>query len=277
MTGGSLPTKTMPEYIFREKVLTKIRKVVKEAKSVQLFLDYDGTLTSFTDNPKQAYPSKKTVHILESLTSIPGIQVAIISGRQLLELRKLLNLKGVTYAGTHGLQIEYPWDEKFVWDKAADSRPILGQIKKKLSEAFKDLEGVFLEDKGFTLGLHYRGFSGDAEVLEDKFKELVEKHLDGLELLCGDKILEVRPKGWHKGKAVELIKKKFVKSDPDGGKVVPFYIGDDRTDEDAFRHLKEGVTILVLNGKAQTEATEAKYYCQDPAEVLGLLNKISKW
>ncbi len=277
--SGFLSTKAMSEYIFRERVLTKIRKRIKEAESIHLFLDYDGTLTPFTDNPKETYPSKKMVHILKSLVSSPKVRVAIISGRQLSELRELLNLEEVTYAGTHGLQIEYPTGEKFVWDKAEDNRPILKQLKKKMGETFKDLDGVFLEDKEFTVGLHYRGFNGDPQIVVGKFKKLVEEHLDGLELLCGDKILEVRPKGWHKGRAVELIKKNFIKGSPEGSIAIPIYIGDDRTDEDAFRDLKErqGVTILVLNEKARAKTTQAKYYCLDPREVLVFLGQIYKW
>lgn len=269
----------MLEYVFHQRALSKIRKVIKEAESIHLFLDYDGTITPFTDNPEETYPSKKAVNILKSLVSIPQVQIAIISGRQLSKLRELLKLEEVTYAGAHGLQIEYPTGEKFVWDKAEDNKTVIEQIKNKLSGAFTNFDGVFLEDKEFTLGLHYRKYDGDPQVIVKKFKQQVGDHLDGLQMLCGDKILEVRPKGWHKGKAVELIKKKFVENFPEGGKALPIYIGDDRTDEDAFQYLKEGpgLTVLVLNEKAKTEPTQAKYYCQDPKEVLRFLDQIHKW
>jgi trehalose-phosphatase len=118
------------------------------------------------------------------------------------------------------------------------------------------------------LALNYRCFTGEIGKLKEKFVEIVSKYNDGtLEIIHGAKILEVRPKGWNKGTAVEMILKKIPNA-------MPIYIGDDRTDEDAFNYINsiDGITII-----ANEKEANAKFYLRGQREVLSFLNILSEW
>lgn len=265
----------MAEYIFRENLLDRIKERINQAISIHLFLDYDGTLTTFSDDPRKAYPSKRLLSTLKKLISTPEISTAIISGRRLSQLQSMLNLDGITYAGLHGLKIQYHSGKSFVWDRAALLEPKLTDIKSELHKAFHHIEGILLEDKKAALGLHYRKYNGDPALIVNRFQKVVNKYLNGLEIIQGNQILEVRPKGWHKGKAVKLIRDEFSRGNYSQDQVLTIYIGDDRTDEDAFKYIKEGITICVLNDRSKD--TGAQYYCLNPKEVLSFLGKLYKW
>ena len=243
--------------------LNKIREIIDKFDQIALFLDYDGTLVPFKNRPEYATPPQALIKLLRTLADAPQFVVSIVSGRPIADLKKMLPINGLSFFGLHGLEIEF-LGKTFVWEKATDLKPIVRKIKEKLVARFSEEEGVLIEDKVLTLTLHYRMLKGEkAEYVKHDFLQIVSQENNGeLEIIAGAKVLEVRPRGWHKGKAVQLALK-------DLSNVLPFYIGDDTTDEDAFRTIDNGITVRVSNSR---ERTHAKFYLRNTDEVITFLN-----
>jgi len=212
-----------------------------------LFLDYDGTLTPIVKRPELAILSKKRKVILKKLSRSPKLTIAIISGRKLADVKKTVGLNNIYYAGNHGFEISGP-GIKLVHPKAQKYKPYLKQIAAKLKKSLKNISGIIIEDKDLCLSLHYRlAKSKDLKKIKTIFNRTIKPLKKHVKITFGKKILEVRPKiNWHKGKAVLWLFKKLSQNKKD----IPIYIGDDQTDEDAFKALrKKGLTIRVGKSK----------------------------
>lgn len=258
----------MPKYLFD--YCSEIFRSLNKADTVALFLDYDGTLVSFKDTPTSVVTPANVVTVLNNLIQHPKFMVFIVSGRPLQELKILLPLTGLSFVALHGLQIELSTGNTFNWKSAENTLPLLKKLKKQAVYAFKKDDGVLIEDKKFTVAFHYRLLPSDKiEEAITRFMKIV-KGIDNhhlLDIIHGEKVVEVRPNGWHKGKALEVI----LRHNHRCNKSVPVYIGDDTTDEDAFRYIgDDGVTIVVLNDASKV--TAASYWLQDPADVVRFLN-----
>jgi len=239
--------------------LSEVEEKIRKS-NLALFLDYDGTLVPFKDNPEDAVPTDALIKTLRELSK--RFFVSIVSGRMLKDLKSMLNIGGLSFVGLHGMEIEDN-GEYFIWEGAKNVKPILNMVKDEIFSNFNK-DGIYIEDKGFTLALHYRSFKGDTGVIKDKFDEILREHKE-LEVVQGSKVLEVRPKGWNKGKAVKMLLK---------DKMFPIYIGDDTTDEDAFIYLKDtGITVLVSDKERDTNA---KFYLRNQNEVILFLNWMLK-
>ena len=243
--------------------LNEIRKTIDKFNQIALFLDYDGTLVPFKDRPEYATPPQTLIELLRRLVDTSNFVVSIVSGRPIADLKRMLPIKGLSFLGLHGLEIEF-LGKTFVWEISKNLKPIVRKIKEKLVARFSGEEGVLIEDKVLTLALHYRMLKTEkVEPIKRDFLQIVDQENNGgLEIIDGANVLEVRPKGWNKGKAVQLALK-------DLGNVLPFYIGDDTTDEDAFRIIDSGITVRVSNSR---EKTHAKFYLRNTDEVMIFLN-----
>lgn len=249
------------EYIFDR--ITDIKRKIDSADSVALFLDYDGTLVKFAERPEQALPTQEVIGLLKELVRYPQLKPFIVSGRTLSELKRMLPVKGLSFIGLHGLEMEY-LGKDFLWEGEKEIEPIISCIKEETFKKFGGEEKIIIEDKIYTLSFHYRMLERKkVEETKEEFIKIVKKYNRGnLALLSGAEVLEVRPKGWNKGDAVSLLLKNLPAS-------IPIYIGDDTTDEDAFRILKEGITILVSE---RIRKSYARFYLKDTAEALKFLN-----
>ncbi len=239
-------------------------------KFIDLFLDYDGTLTPIVETPEKAVLNPETRAVLEDLSNLPDVQLTIVSGRALNDLKTRVGVKNVVYVGNHGLEIEGK-DIEFTGLIAPRVRSILGIIRSELPSQLSSLPGVFLEDKALTLSIHYR-------LVDEKSTPAIEKILDRvcsgylqqklIKMVSGKKVFEIRPAiEWDKGKAVSWLLQRNKNSG------LAFYFGDDVTDEDAFKALNDrGVTVLVGQGKQSS----AQYYVEDDREVRGFLKEIVK-
>lgn len=235
-----------------------------------LFLDYDGTLIGFQNKPDQVSTPAHVQSIIDELADNSSITLVIITGRTLSDITRLVDTKKLIVAAFHGLKIRYPNSKEFVWEKAEKNRNLIQKIKKRSVQEFQHIKEIYIEDKTYTLAFHYR------QVPDKKSKELIEKFISiykkidnekKFEVLQGDKVIEIRPKDWNKGKAVEILLKKLENKKND---LFPIYIGDDTTDEDAFRFLQHrGLDIYVKN-ESQRE-TLAQYYVNNPNEVYKFL------
>ncbi|MDH5770285.1 MAG: trehalose-phosphatase [Candidatus Bathyarchaeota archaeon] len=250
-----------------------MRREIEEADVLALFLDYDGTLVPFKDRPKEAVATEDVREILRALVRDPKCTVAIISGRTVKDLEKMLSVKGLSLAGLHGLEIRFSDGRSFTWEKSKEAEAAIKEIKQKTIRELGYERGLYIEDKRLTLALHYRLLPREkVKRVTERFIEIAEDHLskNDLEIMRGVEVLEVRPRGWHKGKALGEFFKRFLPTDR---KILPLYVGDDLTDEDAFLYLKGwGITVRVL--RDPNKPTAAKYRLLDTSEVLEFLSWI---
>jgi alpha,alpha-trehalase len=237
-----------------------------------LFLDYDGTLTPIVKTPQQAVLSKTRRAALSKIALAPHITLAVISGRMISDLKKRVGLKGIYYAGNHGFEIQGP-RVNITHRKALSAKPLLRKIKAELKKSLKGIRGMIIEDKILTLSLHYRLVKArDFRTICRLFPKIVApyKKTNKIRITHGKKVFEIRPNiAWDKGKAVLWFLKKIAKK----SKAIPVYIGDDTTDEDAFKVLKrKGVTIRV----GKTRKTHAQQHLRNVNAVYKFLESLVK-
>ncbi|MGB2599701.1 MAG: trehalose-phosphatase [Candidatus Omnitrophota bacterium] len=251
-----------------------IKRNIK-GKPVYLFLDFDGTLTPIRKRPEAVKLSKATREAIKKLASQKKVFTAIISGRALKEVKKLVDVKGVMYAGNHGLEAEGA-GFKFTAPEARKSKKTITEVKNKLRKNLSSFKGVLVEDKGLSFSVHFRMADRDkAGQIERTFRKITNPYKASGKIVVtkGKKVWEVRPPvKWDKGRIVSLLLKQRKKSEKK--EIIPFYIGDDRTDEDAFRALgKRAYTVTI--GKTAGKNTLARYYLMGTKEVREFLKKVS--
>jgi len=230
-----------------------------------LLLDYDGTLTPIAPTPEQATLPAATRSVLRELSRHPRMTVAVISGRRLSELRRLVRVRNLIYIGNHGLEIWHEGRQAGV-NVPRPFQEAVACIRSQLTSLVADIPGALVEDKGLSISLHYRLVPTRLEMhLKAVFLRdvLPLVRASGLTVLHGKKVMELRPRlNWTKGHAALWVMKQIRRRS-----VLPIYIGDDLTDEDAFGALPEGITIRV---GAHAES-KARYYVRDVKEVMALL------
>jgi trehalose-phosphatase len=242
-------------------------------KSIPLFLDYDGTLTPIAETPDKALISREAKDLLNKLSKKSHCSVAIISGRSLSDIKGLVGLKDIIYAGNHGLEIEGP-KIKFESQVSPRLKSIIRNIYEDAVTRFSKIKGVLIEDKGLTISVHYRLVDEkDTQEFLSIFNEITDPYIvrDKIKINFGKKVYEIRPPVmWDKGKVVLwlLARQQFLSGE---NKIFPVYIGDDITDNDAFKVLKnKGLTIFV----GESNVSDASYYLKDTEEVTECLFRI---
>ena len=133
---------------------SKIENSLKHAGNMRLFLDYDGTLAEFAPNPDIVEPKTQIIQLLELFINNKNIHTSIISGRRLSHLQKLVPLRGITLAGSYGLEIQMQNGSVFYPLKYADIRPQLNSLKTRWNTLLEGNDSFYLEDKGWTLAIH---------------------------------------------------------------------------------------------------------------------------
>jgi len=246
-----------------------VKKKLKKHKAIFILLDYDGTLSPIAPTPKQARLEKGIKKILISLSGKKNAALGIISGRGLADVKRLVGVPGIWYAGNHGLEITGP-SVKFVHKKAKFFNSSINKIAKNLKSALKDIKGIVLENKKFTISVHYRlAAAKDIKKIEKIVRKVCSPVVKTkrIRLSAGKKCWEIKPRlKWNKGEAVKKILSKCKKS------TFPVYLGDDITDEDAFKALRgKGLTIFV--GKLARK-TKAEYNIPTVKGVRSLLKKL---
>ena len=253
-------------------VWPRVSRQISGADHVLLLTDYDGTLASIAGRPDLAVLPATTRDGLAALHREERFTLGIVSGRGLTDVRDMVGIPGLIYAGNHGLEIEGP-DGVFVHPVAEELSPQLDLILRGLQGRLSNVPGVFVEGKGLTLSVHYRLTPEELrpEVMAD-FDEVMSQVADGdrVRVTRGKEILEVRPNvDWHKGRAIARIAQTF----PVG--TLPIYFGDDLTDEDGFAAIHELNGISVFVGPAR-QPTKALYRVDSPAEVAQALELLAR-
>jgi trehalose 6-phosphate phosphatase len=238
---------------------------VKNARNILFALDYDGTLTPTIDDPTQAVLCGPTREMLAALAARKDMDVAVVSGRALRNVREMVGLADPIYVGNHGMEIQGP-AFLFLEPTAAAAADDLHELGLDLTETLANFPGAFLEDKGLTLSIHHRRVAPvDAEEVWHTVLRAVEPVKDRFHVVLGIKAYDVRPiVSWTKGHAVNWIKDRLTKPE-----TLVIYAGDDASDEEAIAVLgADAVTIRVGDSAA---TTSARYLLSSPAEVQGFL------
>ncbi len=247
------------------------------AHHVLFLADYDGTLTPIVSLPQDAVLSDKARHRLSVLAEQPKYSVGVISGRSIDELKSLVSIEGIYYSGNHGLEIEGP-GLRYFHPPAEQTRATIREMAGRLAEALENITGVIIQEKGLSLSVHYRLVNESEENNVAKIFHRISEPLTRqgkISVFSGKKVLEVKPPlDWDKGKAVEIIIKKL-KVLLDIERIVTVFLGDDTTDEDAFRilHRPDGWGVFIAGEKT---SSVADYYLDSVAEVEELLDRLIK-
>jgi alpha,alpha-trehalase len=231
-----------------------------------VFLDYDGTLTPIVSHPEKALLSDSTRQTLQALAM--QASVTILSGRDLNDVRQRVDIATITYGGSHGFDIAGPRGLRK--QVGTQFLPKLDMIEKELGKQLAGIAGAHVERKRFSIAAHYRNVNeSDVPKVQRAVSEVAARHRE-LRRMEGKKVYELLPDiDWDKGKAVLWLLETL---GLERAKLRPIYIGDDRTDEDAFRGLGQcGVGILVSE---QRRPTAASYSLKDPAEVDRFLREL---
>uniref|UniRef100_A0A7C9DYH1 Trehalose 6-phosphate phosphatase n=1 Tax=Opuntia streptacantha TaxID=393608 RepID=A0A7C9DYH1_OPUST len=264
--------------------LDMFEQIIKASKGKQIvmFLDYDGTLSPIVDDPDRAFMSDAMRRTVRKVGRY--FPTAIVSGRCRDKVYNFVRLAELYYAGSHGMDIKGPAKgskylkgrHSVLFQPASEFLPMMDEVYKTLMEKTKSIVGAKVEHNKFCLSVHFRC------VDEKKWSELahevrsVLKDYPKLRLTQGRKVLEIRPTiKWDKGKALEFLLESLGLANCNN--VFPVYIGDDRTDEDAFKVLRDrGQGFGILVSKIAKE-TNASYYLQEPSEVMDFLQRLVKW
>src|SRR5436305_4357938 len=238
-----------------------------------LFLDYDGTLSPIAPRPELATLPAATREVLARLAR--QVPVVIVSGRGREDVAALVGLPGLAYAGSHGFDIAGP-------PPAPGAPPLrlevgdgvperIAIVAERLRQELADVPGVLVEPKGFAVSIHFR-LADETDVPRvERAVDAAVAAVPGLRKGHGKKLFEVRPDlDWDKGRALLWLLDALGLDRPD---VLPFYLGDDFTDEDAFRALGDrGVSILIAE---EPRETAAAYQLHDPEEVRRFLERVA--
>lgn len=268
MKSGS--TKVMaPRYFFEGNGSgwNRVRNGLISYRSVVLFLDYDGTIVPIQPRPELAKLKSETVDILQSILESPNFFVCIVTGRSIENIRNLVKIDDVSFIGNHGFEI---WHKGKHWihPAANKSRLSLRRVARELKKVTEHIDGIAIENKVFTVSIHFRNVARRYEAhIKRAITRVVGLNDAMFTTAAGKKVYEIRPNiDWDKGKGVmkwlhmSRLQKPLV-----------IYVGDDRTDEDAFRAIGEnGITISV----GYRRKSLAQYYLRNDRGVLVFLEKM---
>ena len=233
-----------------------------EGRRLVVFVDYDGTLAPIVEDHTRADLGEDMRAALAELAG--KVTVGIVSGRDLEDLRNRVGLESVFLAGSHGFDIAGPKGWRETLQKGLSFLPDLEQAEAALHERLDGIEGVAIERKRFSIAVHYRRVRPrDVSRVEESVDRVLQRQ-PRLRKGCGKKVFRIQPDiDWDKGHAVGWLLERLGLERPD---VVPVYVGDDVTDEDAFRRLAgRGLAIAVRNGERRQ--TAADFALSDPHEV----------
>ncbi len=241
-----------------------------------LFLDYDGTLTPIVDRPQDAVLDDAGRAALAAVCAV--FPTAVISGRDRADVEALVALPGLIYAGSHGFDVDLP-DHPTLAPQPPGAAELLDQVQGALTAAIGAIPGALIERKAVSIAAHYR-LVADAD--QDSFQQAVDGILAQFPQMHekpGKKVREMLPAAdWDKGLCVLALLRALGRDDADH---LALFIGDDRTDEDAFAALHSrgagGVSVVVADPREPENTgrqTYADYRLDSPAQVLTLLDKL---
>jgi len=263
------PMSDLPAFWHR---LPEVRRAFRDRRPA-CFLDFDGTLTPIVEDPDKAFLSEG---MRRSLAALAGTcSVGVVSGRDLADVRRRVGLDDLYYAGSHGFEIAGPEGLHRAMEKGVEYLPALDAAEDALRREMSGIAGAVVERKRFDIAVHYRHVAAEEEGdVEDAVAKVVFD-ATGLRKTRGKMVLQVQPDiEWDKGKAVLWLLQELDLRRPD---VLPLFVGDDVTDEDAFRMLRgiDGLGIVVRDAGSR-RLTAAHYALESVEEVQRFLDKLTE-
>lgn len=216
--------------------LDSLKDRIKNKKNTLLIFDYDGTLTPIVDNPSKAKLKEEIKVALDNLSKLDFLKIGIVTGRSIADFKILsgINATNILIFGMHGGEFEL--QNQIISLLTNDERlNVIEKFSKELNEKCASYKGIVIEDKGYSVALHYRladeATAKSAKDIFDKLVSIVNKP-DSFKVQVGKKVLEFMPVGFSKDKAVYGL----IEANKN---YVPFYFGDDITDIIAFKEVKK--------------------------------------
>jgi trehalose-phosphatase len=240
-------------------------------RRIAVFCDFDGTLSPIVDHPDAAALPRGARAVLVRLAR--HCPVAVISGRDLADVRARVGLTSLWYAGGHGMDLAGPNGEREVVFAAERALPALSRAAAELTGRLAGVPGVFLEPKRFSLSVHYREAPASRVAEVTDTVDQVAAHHPDLAVLTGRKVSELRPElDWNKGRAVRWLLDRV-----SGGEArFPVYAGDDITDEDGLREVANfGLGIVVRSDEHGDRRSAAHVAVDGPAALSRLLGRLA--
>jgi trehalose-phosphatase len=236
---------------------------LRAAESRALLLDFDGTLVPLQRRPDDVRFSERGKSILKRLVMSKKLFVAVVSGRDLQSLESIVGVEGVHYVGLHGAERQGGSVRL-----SRTARQDLVRAQQEIRSELKGLAGVWIEEKGLSFAVHYRGARRTTVQGADRvLRQILAPVRNTLRVLNGDKVWEVVPQKIP-GKGVAV--RKLLDGLP--GTTVAMYFGDDETDEEVFAVLPRQITVRI----GRERATRARFYLRGPAEVQRCLFRIER-
>ncbi len=246
-------------------------------RRLAVFLDYDGVLTPIVDRPQDAVISESMRKVVQALAL--RCPVCVVSGRDRPVVQQLMGVDNLVVAGSHGFEIWSPRHGTIAHDAAAGFEDLIFEVAGRLRAEIESITGAVVEPKRASVAVHYRQVDPEHHAqVTAVVDELLVEYSGQLKVTPGKMVYELQPKiDWHKGKAVLHLLQTL---DLDTDDVVPLYLGDDITDEDAFRALAgRGVGIVVGHPddpEVANRPTAADFVLKSTVEVEQFLNTLAR-
>ncbi len=237
-----------------------------------VFLDFDGTLSPIVDDPSDAELTPGAHDTLERLAGL--CTVAVISGRDLSDVRQRVGAEQLWYAGSHGFELVGPAGERHEHPEIDELTPTLDAAERALRERVARWPGAFVERKRYTIATHFRRLEeGRADDVTAVVEGVAEEH-PALRVAGGRRVVELRPDvDWDKGRALRRVLDEVA---DEAERHLAVYAGDDLTDEDALEVVKaDGLGIVVRSEEHGDRATVAHVSVADPEAFADLLGRIA--
>ena len=254
------------KYLFDH--IQNVNELFKTNTKIILLTDYDGTLTPIQESPDLAILSEEVRQILLNYSHSRTFFLGIITGRSLRQIKKLVNIPKILYAANHGIELEGP-GIRFSSPEAKKARCNLWHIYMRLFKSLHHIEGIYLEDKGYTVSLHYRLVkkAKDVEFITKTLTNITKPYLErkALSLNTGKMVYEICPPvTWNKATTIQWLLTNYFPLNF-GEDALLIYLGDDKADIQVFNTLKgKELTIFVGN---PLDTSTAEYYAHSPEEV----------
>jgi trehalose 6-phosphate phosphatase len=239
----------------------RVAAQIHSSYRVAVILDFDGTLVKIAPRPDQVRLAPATRRVLRRLARHPRVTLVVISGRRRSELLRYIGLPGIRYFGLYG------WERRGHSPLPHSALNALQSARAQLSIHLSSIPGLWMEDKHFSLSVHFLAVSPTAQrQARRKLRSLLLPFHKTLRVIENLRDAEIVPRCiLGKGIAVQRFLAK-----PASCRVLPFYFGDDLSDEPAFEAVGKGISIHV--GVARP--TRARYSIRGPAAVASVLNKL---
>lgn len=243
----------------QQELRSAVETLLVDRERIALYIDFDGTLAPIVQDPDDAALPAETRRHLVALAGSTAVDVAVISGRALDDIRSRVGIAGIKYAGNHGFELGED-GETWVHPEIERYRPVLERARERITRELDTIPGCFVEDKHATLTVHHRQADSAGGSSAIATVQAVVDNEEDLSMIVDEQSVEVRPNvDHHKGAAVEEL------FDAGPG-ALAIYLGDAQTDVDAFRTLAawDDETVHVAVG---SELPASGYHLDSPAEV----------